>query len=416
MHFLTSKGSQFTSDNQNVLLRGAGLGNWTNLEHFLLGLPGTDSQIRRAIHEAYGERRSKVFWKKYYAVYVAEADIAFAKEQGFNHLRLPVNYRLFRDNAFEKSTAIRELDRVLALCKKYNIWGIIDLHAVPGGQNPDWHSDNQSGRDNFWQDKKAQAEMVQLWKNIAQYYRDEPAVGGYDLINEPCYFGEASEQAMLRFFTRCTEEIRKVDSHHLLIYTGNTYGRDFSMFERNLDENSAYTFHLYPFLQIASELESENLQQQVTECLYRDVTFEKLKQLEKPLWCGETGHPLHLNDKPQALKLFIALLEEQDVGWSLWPLKDCGAMALTHTSIDGKWNALCEKISNNWKFWKLFSEDSKIASEAYADNYGYYQWLAEETSKGWNVFRENLKLVEFEELMECLDDFKLESCVKRRLV
>ena len=35
-----------------------------------------------------------------------------------------------------------KLDRVVKLCQKYELFVILDLHSVPGGQNTDWHSDN----------------------------------------------------------------------------------------------------------------------------------------------------------------------------------------------------------------------------------------------------------------------------------
>ena len=43
------------------------------------------------------------------------------------------------------------LDRAIALCRKYGLLAILDLHAAPGGQNPDWHSDNLRGESLFWE-------------------------------------------------------------------------------------------------------------------------------------------------------------------------------------------------------------------------------------------------------------------------
>lgn len=41
-----------------------------------------------------------------------------------------------------KQEGLKHLDRVVALCAKYEIYTVIDLHAAPGGQNIDWHSDS----------------------------------------------------------------------------------------------------------------------------------------------------------------------------------------------------------------------------------------------------------------------------------
>ena len=41
-----------------------------------------------------------------------------------------------------KKEGFKHLDRVIDLCAKHGIYTILDLHTAPGGQNPDWHSDN----------------------------------------------------------------------------------------------------------------------------------------------------------------------------------------------------------------------------------------------------------------------------------
>lgn len=60
-----------------------------------------------------------------------------------------------------------------------------DLHTTPGGQNPDWHSDNMTGIPQFWHFRIFQEQIVKLWKAIAARYKEEPFLLGYDLLNEP---------------------------------------------------------------------------------------------------------------------------------------------------------------------------------------------------------------------------------------
>lgn len=414
-NFLSIRDNYFISNNQPVQLRGVGLGNWLILEHLMFGLPGTDLQIRQAIRETYGDKNYNLFWDKYYSVYVQEEDIKYVHNCGMNHVRIPVNYKLFFTDSFENSVALREINRILSYLKKYKIWGIIDLHAVPGGQNPDWHSDNSSGKDNFWNDNIAIDQVVELWGKIAEYYKNEPTIGGYDLINEPCFFEKKSESIMVDFFKKCTTAIRNVDTNHIIFYSGNTYSRDFSMFSENLNDNSSYTFHLYPFLQIQDDIHSDQLHNKLIESIHRDVTFDHLKKnLKKPLWCGETGHPLHFSNSYHVLDEFISILENQHVGWALWPLKDCGAMAMTYARKDGAWKKLCMQLSDNWIFWDIFTKDSIISAEQHDDKYKYYEWLANESTQAWETVRINLKKVPFENLMEALEDFKFENCIQNK--
>lgn len=417
MNYLETQKNKFISNGTNVQLHGVGLGNWLVLEHFMFGLPGTDSQIRQVIRENYGEENYTRFWDKYYSVYVQEADIKYVYDCGMNHIRIPVNYKLFFTNDFEKSVGIREMNRILEYCKKYNIWAIIDMHAVPGGQNPDWHCDNASGHDMFWQDTTAKNNVVQLWKNIANYYKNEPTIGGFDLINEPCYFAKETDNLMIQFFEDCTKAIRSVDKKHIIFYSGNVYSRDFSMFTENLDENCSYTFHLYPFLQIANDLHSTNIENRLHECLNKDVTIQYLtEKLQKPLWCGETGHPHHLPDSFAVLDKYLAILNQKQIGWALWPLKDCGSMGMTYPSENGEWKKLCCELSGGWLFWNIFTKDSMISAQQESDKYKYYEWLANESTSAWEIVCKNIKTIPFETIYKALDDFRFENCEQNKSI
>ncbi|MBN2801805.1 MAG: cellulase family glycosylhydrolase [Deltaproteobacteria bacterium] len=417
MDFLKTSGSEFFINNRPAQLKGAGLGNWLNLEHFMFGLPGTDSQIREAVINRFGIERSNLFWDKFYSVYVGEQDISYLKTLGMNHVRIAVNHKLFFTDGFEKSVAIREIDRILQYLNKYDIYGIIDIHTAPGGQNPDWHSDNYSGVDNFWNDREAMKVLEELWGEIAEYYKNEPCIGGYDLINEPCFFESAYNKNMVDFFKRCTQKIRAVDSNHIIFYPGNTYSRDFSMFNENLDDNSSYTFHLYPFLQIPDDINSPQLPGRLVECLQKDVTYEHLvKKLKKPLWCGETGHPQHMSETSFSVHEFISVLESKKIGWALWPLKDRGAMGIISAKKDGEWNSLCNELSENWVFFDIFTKDSMLSANKMNDKYDYYKWLANESTSAFNVVRKNLEKISFDRFYNALDDYKFEHCIKNESI
>jgi hypothetical protein len=413
MQFLSINKTDFVCNGKRVELKGVGLGNWLMLEHFMFGMPGSEVQIRQAVSETYGVESSEMFWDAYYENYMGEEDIRFVQECGMNHVRIAVNSRLFLGENFAESPAVRQIDRIIPFLRKYGVWGILDIHAVPGGQNPDWHSDNSSGMDNFWSDDSAQKEIVDLWGRIARYYKDEPAIGGYDLINEPCYFMKDSERGMLNFFKQCTEGIRKHDSRHIIFYSGNTYSRDFSMFAENMDEQCAYTFHLYPFLQLPGETGDVDVDGKLERCLRKDVSYDHLREtLKKPLWCGETGHPLHGMENVGILHSFVKLLEKENIGWALWPLKDRGAMGMLSAKSNGAWNQLCEKVSESWNFWELFTQDSILSAQKEKDPYAYYRQLAGESSRGWEIVRKNLKTLPFEELMEGVKDFSFKNCTK----
>jgi aryl-phospho-beta-D-glucosidase BglC (GH1 family) len=50
------------------------------------------------------------------------------------------------------------------------------LHAVPGGQNQDWHSDSGISEALFWRFREFQDRAINLWVEIAKRYKGNPYV------------------------------------------------------------------------------------------------------------------------------------------------------------------------------------------------------------------------------------------------
>ena len=71
-----------------------------------------------------------------------------------------------------------ELDKALESCRRYGIKVVVDLHSPPGGRYPN----NDLA---IFNEVKYQDHYVALWEKIARRYTSEPAIWGYDLINEP---------------------------------------------------------------------------------------------------------------------------------------------------------------------------------------------------------------------------------------
>ena len=69
--------------------------------------------------------------------FFAEPDAEFFKSLGLNCIRIAINYRHFEDDdnpGVLKSEGFKHLDRVVEACAKHNIYTILDLHCLPGGQ------------------------------------------------------------------------------------------------------------------------------------------------------------------------------------------------------------------------------------------------------------------------------------------
>ena len=410
---LSVRGNQFVADGDPVLLRGVGLASWLNLEHFLLGMPGTETEIRSALGSAYGEAAAESFWRAYRERFVADEDLAFLVELGFNCLRLPVNARAFEqgEGGFERSVAALELERVLGLCQRRGLFCVIDLHSVPGGQNPDWHCDNASGDYLFFRNGDFRARVVGLWERIARHFKGHPALVGYDLVNEPHYFEKSLDAVLVRFYMDCIEAIRRVDDGPIIILEGNTYARDFSMIERNLDANLAYSFHYYPFLQLSGQLQDGALEGRIQASLFKDVTLQHLQErLGRPIWCGETGHPLHQLDSIRALGTLLELLEGMGISWSLWPHKDARAMALCYPRESSRYLSLVNRASAGWSFWDFLKQDTAQTTQNDSDKHAFYRRLAAASTEANRRFAQGLAEIPFEALLASLDDWRIDRC------
>jgi hypothetical protein len=126
-------------------------------------------------------------------------------------------------------------------CAKEGIWTILDLHAAPGGQNQDWHSDNPTSYASFWDHKHFQDRAIWLWEQIGERYKENPWVAGYNPLNEPA---DPSYDRLPAFCKRLEKAVRKIDPEHILWLDGNTYAMEWTGFDSVLP-NCVYAIHDY---------------------------------------------------------------------------------------------------------------------------------------------------------------------------
>ncbi|MDR1287753.1 MAG: glycoside hydrolase family 5 protein [Treponema sp.] len=75
-----------------------------------------------------------------------------------------------------------------------------------------------------------QQRFFSLWKYIADHYRNEEYIAGYDLMNEPVAEGEEEEKMLNEVYKSATRAIREVDKNHIVFLKGNMWGRYFKCF------------------------------------------------------------------------------------------------------------------------------------------------------------------------------------------
>ena len=215
--FIYVENQNFKRNGQIIKFSGLCIGTWLNIEHFMFGMPGPEQVICDTIEKAYGKEVKKEFFGEFRKNFLDENDFAFLHKCGVNLIRVPFHYGLFIDD--EDPETFKEegfiwFDRILEFCRKYGIYLMPDLHSVPGGQNPDWHSDNETGIPQFWKYYVFQKQVINLWKKFASHYKNEAMILGYDILNEP-YLMDAPN-VLDKFYQEVTEAIRKEDRNHII--------------------------------------------------------------------------------------------------------------------------------------------------------------------------------------------------------
>ncbi len=334
---------------QPIRLRGVCLGGWLNMENFITGYAANESMMRAAVRRQLGDERYELFFEHLLTNFFGEADAAFLAEAGINSVRIPVNYRHLEDDAEPmviKTDGFRHLDRVIDALARHGIASIVDLHALPGSQNQHWHSDNSTHMALFWQHRHFQDRVVNLWEALAEHYRDNVWVAGYNLINEPA---DESREVIGPFYSRLVDAIRAVDPHHTLYVDGNTYATEFDMFREPWD-NTVYTCHDY----VAAGLGRGGPYPGETDGVYidRDAAEEKFlrrtayaRRTGTPLYVGEfgpiyTGDPERDRQRYQILADQLEIYRRYDVGWALWMYKDIGRQGLVSVRGDSPYRRL----------------------------------------------------------------------------
>ena len=182
------------------------------------------------------------------------------------------------------------------MCAAHGIYSVIDLHAVPGCQNQHWHSDNPTHIAAFWQHPHFQDRVVHLWQAFAARYRDEPWVGGYNLLNEPA---DPSGAVVGPFHDRLVAAIREIDPDHIVFVDGNTYSTDFSMFAEPY-ENAVYACHDYARagMSFGGPYPGETQGQWIDRDFLEEKFLERSsyqRETGTPIWVGEFG-PVYTGD------------------------------------------------------------------------------------------------------------------------
>lgn len=303
-HVITPEGKPF-------LIQGINLGNWLNPEGYMFLFKDVSSYrlIDQAFREMVGPDFTDQFWKAFKDNYITCEDIAYIKQTGMNSIRLPFHYKSFTDEDYmglkSNQDGFARIDSVIKWCKKEGLYIILDMHDAPGGQTGD-NIDDSYGYPWLFESEESQQLFCEIWKKIANRYKDEPAILGYDLLNEPIatHFNNKEEinKHLVPVYKKGIESIRSVDKNHIILLGGAQWNSNFTMFdEKAIDGKMMYTCHRYWCDTLQTNLQDF-------------VDFRTKVNL--PLYMGETGE-----NTDEWVGAFRRLMERNNMGWHFWPYK-----------------------------------------------------------------------------------------------
>ncbi|KAH8763924.1 glycoside hydrolase superfamily [Hyaloscypha sp. PMI_1271] len=436
--FLRVDGEKVVDQKGNtVILRGAGLGGWMNMENFITGYPGHERQHRAAMLQVLGKEKQEFFFDKFLEYFFIEDDAKFFASLGLNCIRLPFNYRHFEDDMNPrvlKESGFKHLDRVIDL-----IYTILDMHALPGGQNPDWHCDSGSNYAAFWDHKDYQDRTIWLWEQIAIHYKSNPWIAGYNPINEPC-------------MPYTTPKIRAIDPHHILWLDGNTFAMEWKSFEHVLP-NAAYSIHDYAAMGFPLGERFKGTPEQISSLERTFLRKASFMQNHKVVaWNGEFG-PVYSDPRVDSnaaeinqerynlLGAQLKIYDKYQIPWSIWLYKDVGIQGMVYTDPDSLWNKTIQPFLEKkrrlqldcWGKYpspeissvigplaKFIDEVCPEATNTYPTSWNTQRHLARAVMETFMAqafaveFASLLKSFSMQELDEAAKSFRFDRCVQRK--
>jgi hypothetical protein len=323
-HLITPRGD-------TLYIKGTNLGNWLNPEGYMFKFRKTNSArwINEMFCQLAGPDFTAEFWRSFKDHYITREDIRFIRQTGSNTIRLPFHYKLFTDEDYMGLAAAQDgfarIDSVVQWCREEGLFLILDMHDAPGGQTGD-NIDDSYGYPWLFESEASQRQFCDIWRKIAAYYKNEPVILGYELLNEPIapYFGDhvATLNSKLEaVYKMGVAAIREVDNNHIVLLGGAQWNSNFHpLTDASFDRKIMYTCHRYGG-------------EPTAEAIGHFIHFRDSVNL--PMYMGEIGH-----NSNEWMAAFCRTMEEHNIGWTFWPYKKTDGSSFTGITPPAAWDSI----------------------------------------------------------------------------
>lgn len=298
--FVHAEGNKIidTSGNE-ILFNGVNIGGWLVPENWMCGLTDstdlTNRNSLKMLEQRFTDEQVNNLVNTWQDNWFKEEDLEILENSGFNFIRVPFGWRNLQDRNMNwrldslGNIDFSRFDWIVNEAKERNMYVLFDYHI--------WL--NQDIAYNVISDvDSVKTHTAILWKEVANHFKDNKAVLGYDLLNEPT--GSWGDHVMDLIY----DSIRSVDTNHLISI-------EWTDPDTVRWKNVIYQDHYYA---LSAPTLAQNQQ------IFNDVYVPSLNEhnaLNVPFYVGE----LHTFNSDSTLEWLLSELCARNVHWSPWTYK-----------------------------------------------------------------------------------------------
>ncbi len=319
-----------------VQLKGVNLGGLFVMEKWMAPLDSSGTlldtySVIQQLDARFGVATEQSLIKTYQQNWITTADLDNIKNAGFNLIRVPVWWGQFYainnpTNSGWRSDAFTMLDWVVNNAAARGIYVIIDMHGVVGSQSSDQNT-GWANQNAYWGNLSNQGNTSWMWWQIASHYNGNPAIAGYDLINEPDGAPKVQNDngtgAVWSAYNGLYNSVRSADPNHIIIMEGTFGTWSWSMLPPPAQfgwTNIVYEMHEYQQNSSAGQVENGS-SAQVTD-------FKNHASWNVPGYIGEFND---FSNNSAVWQFSINAYDTAGLSWSMWTYKSAWGLNPSNT-------------------------------------------------------------------------------------
>lgn len=172
---------------------------------------------------------------------IQNADFVGLKSYGVSLIRISFTARKSTGDKEYKVSELEQahLNEIVNQAKSMEISVVIALEIDPAGHAAD-----------YWSDEKVKTNIGEIWRSVAVQYKGNPAIVGFDLLNEPVVpknLSTSGRDVWREWALAWAYSIREVDPGRTLVFEPTPWALPENFY--NLKplplKNVVYSFHLY---------------------------------------------------------------------------------------------------------------------------------------------------------------------------